>query len=289
MSERGGRADPHTAVMRELLVRYLDAWTPVVLRSHRRAAYIEAGRGEFAADALRVFAEFADKLAGHQLDVVLLRPVDGLEVPPGLSVRTVADPAGLTVTGPTLAHIDVVAGGLDEASAWRLVGSVAPGRAREVLLTLPTVPAGEVTGYRARLRKAGLACVAAVELADDRGNARLLLFATGDDKHLAIFKNELWAADEFAGIRYRDPHDVDHTLIDISLNPQLHPLRQALLRELARRGSATVADLQQHTLRETIYRPADTLRMLMSAASAGTISRDPAKGRLSPRTVLSCR
>lgn len=291
MSER---VDPHTAVLRELLVRYLDVWTPAVLRSHRRATYVEAGRDDVAVSALRVFGEFADRLAGHQLDVVILRAATGplaaalqeLGEPPGLSLRT-ADPTDLTVTGPMLAHLDA-GDTLDEAAVWRLVASLAPGKAREVLLTLPPATAAEVTGYRARLHEAGLDAVT-VELADDHGHAQLLLFATSDNKHLATFKNELWSADEFAGIRYRDPHDPEHTLVDISLTPQLLPLRRALLDELARRGPSTVADLQQHTLRETIYRPADAIGVLTSAVSAGTITREPPKGRMSPRTVVSHR
>ena len=294
MAARVERPDPHTAVMRELLVRYLDAWTPAVLRSHRRATYIEAGRDDFAAAALRVFGEFADRLAGHQLDVVIVGPLTSalteLGSQPGLSLRSVEDPDDLTVTGPVLAHLDVGAGGpLDEPAAWRLVASLVPGKAREVLLALPPAPADEVTAHRTRLRDAGLPYAVAVELADDDGHARLLLFATASDKHLATFKNELWAADEFAGIRYRDPRDAEHSLVDISLTPQLLPLRRALLDELARRGSCTVADLQQHTQHETIYRPADTVGVLTSAASAGAITREPAKGRLSPRTVVSCR
>ena len=289
------RPDPHTTVTRELLVRYLDAWTPVVLRSHRRATYVEAGRDDFAASALRVFGEFADRLAGHQLDVVIPRAIaDSLTTvlselgePPGLSLRTIEDPADLTVNGPTLAHIDIAADStLDEPAAWRLVASLAPGKAREVLLTLPSATTEDVTGYRTRLAAVGMTYAVTVELADDRGNARLLLFATGDPKHLATFKDELWAADEFAGIRYRDPGDAQHTLVDISLNPQVLPLRQTLLDELARRGSCTVAELQQHTLRETIYRPADTVRVLTTAASAGIIAREPPKGRMSPRTVV---
>lgn len=290
--------DPHTAVMREVLVRYLDAWTPTVLRSHRRATYLEAGRGDFAVNALRVFGEFGDRLAGHQLDVVVLGtstgPLDAvlreLGEPPGLSLRSVEEAADLAVTGPLLAHLDVVAGGvLDESDAWRLVASLARGKAREVLLALPPATAEQVTVYRTRLREAGLAYAVTVELADDDRQVQLLLFATGSGKHLATFKNELWAADEFAGIRYRDPRDVEHALVDISLNPQLLPLRRVLLDELARRGSCTVADLQQHTLHETIYRPADTIGVLTSAASAGAITRAPAKGRLSPRTVVTCR
>jgi hypothetical protein len=134
-----------------------------------------------------------------------------------------------------------------------------------------------------------LAFAVAVELTDDDGRAELVMFATGDSKHLATFKNEMWAADEFAGIRYRDPHDTERTLVDISLNPQLLPLRRVLLAELARRDSCTVAELQRHTLRETIYRPADTIGVLTSAASAGAISREPAKGRLTPRTVVGHR
>ncbi len=279
-------ADPHTAVLREVLVRYLDAWTPSVLRSHRRATYVEAGRDDVA--ALRVFGEFADRLAGHELDVVLLRAgATPEDTPPGLSVRTVDDPEDLTVTGPVLAHLDATDGGvLDEPTAWRVVDSLLPGKGREVLLALPPASAEQVRAHRARLRDAGLPYAVTVELADDDGNTRLLLFATGSDKHLTTFKNELWSADEFAGIRYRDPRDAEHALVDISLTPQLLPLRRVLLDELTRRGSCTVADLQRHTLHETIYRPADTIGVLTSAASAGAITREPAKGRLSPKTVV---
>lgn len=43
-----------------------------MLRSHRRATYVEAALDGPAADALRVFGEFANRLAGHRLVVVLL-------------------------------------------------------------------------------------------------------------------------------------------------------------------------------------------------------------------------
>ena len=189
-----------------------------------------------------------------------------------------------------LAYMDIVAGSaMDEPTVWRLVAKLAPGKAREVLLMLPQATPEQVAGYRTRLHEAGLTCATAVELADDNGHVQLLLFATKDTKHVARFKDELWAADEFAGIRYRDPGDPAHTLIDISLSPQVLPLRQILLGELARRGSCTVADLQQHTELETIYRTADAIRVLTTAASTGAIDREPAKGRLSLRTVVSHR
>jgi hypothetical protein len=289
MSARVGRPDPHLAVKREVLVRYLDAWTPVALRSHRGATYVESGDGDFVVDAFRVFGEFADRLDGHHLDMVIVGADAGSlqlgEPPAGLSVRSVVGPEDVAVAGPAFAHLDVVEGGaFAEEDAWRLVASLGQGKAREVLLTLPA--AEQVAEYRERLRAVGLACTVTVELVADDGRAQLLVFATGDSKHLAIFKNELWAADEFAGIRYRDPRDAERALVDISLTPKLLPLRRVLLAELARRGSCTVAELQQHTLLETIYRPADAVGALTSAASAGAISREPEKGRLTPRTVV---
>src|SRR5439155_4047718 len=140
-----------------------------------------------------------------------------------LSVRTVADAGDLRVSGPMLAHLD----------AWPLAASFARGKGHEVVVTAPEP--GE--DYRAQLRAAGLGCVVAVELVAEDGSADLLVFATGDSKHLATFKNELWSVDEFAGIRYRDPRDAEGILVDISLTPQLLPLRRALHAELARRGS----------------------------------------------------
>jgi hypothetical protein len=295
MTERVWSSDPHVAVRRDVLVRYLDAWTAVVLRSHRGGTYVESGESGFAGDAFRVFGEFADRLDGQHLDMVIAGVgadspvVRELGAPPaGLSVRAVADPGELKMTGPVLAHLDVVEGGtLAEADAWRLVASLARGKAREVVFTVPEVE--RAAEYRERLRAAGLASTVAVELVDEDGRAQLLVFATGDNRHLATFKNELWAVDEFAGIRYRDPRDAEHTLVDISLAPQLVPLRRVLLAELARRGSCSVADLQKHTLLETIYRPADAVGALTSAVSAGDITREPEKGRLTPRTIVRHR
>ncbi len=295
MSERVRRRDPHRAVKREVLVRYLDAWAPVALRSHRRATYVDSADSDFVVDALRVFVESADLLADHYLDMVIVGAVADSEVlrelrelPAGLSVRSVADLEDLRVDGPALAHLDVVEGStFVEADMWRWLASLGRGKAREVLLTLPAEE--PMTDYRGRLRAVGLVCTVAVELVAEDGQSQLMVFATGDTKHLAIFKNELWAVDEFAGIRYRDPRDAVRTLVDIALTPQLLPLRRVLLAELARRGSCTVAELQRHTLLETIYRPADAVGALTSAATAGAITREPQKGRLGPRTVVGHR
>lgn len=294
MSEDVGRQDPHTAVKQELLVRYLDAWTPTVLKAYRRASYLEACRDNSAVVALRVFGEFADRLAGHQLDVAVLRhegrSVDGaaeaqlaaLGELAGLSLRAVAAPAELALSGPTLAHLDLA----DERLAWQLVESLAANPHSELLLIVRQATAERVTEYRQRLVAAGLPQVAHVELVDDSERAQLALFATSTDKHLTAFKDALWAVDEYAGIRYRDPRDPERSLIDISLHPQLLPLRRSLLAKLREHGEHSVADLQRHTLSETIYRPADAIQVLTSLASSGAVSRDPEKGRLTPRAMV---
>jgi len=184
MSERAGRRDPHLAVKREVLVRYLDAWTPVALRSHRGATYVEFGNSDFVVDAFRVFSEFADRLAGHHLDMVIVgASADsavswGLGEPPaGLSVGSVGDPANLTVVGPMLAHLDLVEdSALAESDVWRWVASLARGKAREVLLTLPATD--EVTDYGRRLGAVGLAYTVTV-----RVGRRRWPDATADIRH----------------------------------------------------------------------------------------------------------
>lgn len=246
-----------------MLVRYLDAWTAKALRSQRGGTYVECGG--FAADAIRVFGEFSDRLDGHHLELVVVGSAVPEGVPDGLAVRVAEDPRDLGLTGPVLTH-------LDGPAAWPLLEPMARGKGHEVVVT---APAG---------RHPERGC--AVELVAEDGETRLLVFLTADEKHLTTFKSELWAVDEFAGIRYRDPRDPEGTLVDISLTPQLLPLRRALLAELARRGSRTVAELQRFTLLETIYRPEDAVGALGSAVTAGEATRDPEKGRLTPRTAI---
>lgn len=251
-----------------MLVRYLDAWTATVLRSPRGGTYVECG--DFAADAFRVFGEFADRLTERRLEAVLVGRDSPGGAPDGLVVRCVGDLRDVDVPGPMLAHL---------SGAWP--PALVRGKAHEVLLTdEPGVD------HRDRLRAAGPACVVAVDLVAANGTARTVVFATADSRHLATFKNELWAADEFAGIRFRDPRDAEGTLVDISLTPQLLPLRRALLAELRRRGSATVAELQGFTLLETIYRAEDAVGALAAAVTAGQAVREPEKGRLTSRVVL---
>jgi len=144
-----------------------------------------------------------------------------------------------------------------------------------------------VDAYRADLRTAGFPLAAAVELVASSGAGELMVFATGLVKSLEAFKETLWAVDEFAGVRYRDPGDPERHLIDISLNPHPGPLRRELLHRLGTAGPATVTELRTFALTETVYRAADANRVLQILLTGGAVQRDPQHGRLGGDVVIS--
>jgi three-Cys-motif partner protein len=146
-----------------------------------------------------------------------------------------------------------------------------------------------VTCYRTALGRAGLGLVTHVELVDDGGYAQLLFFATASDTSLDRFKDELWAVDEFAGVRYSDPRDHDHALLDISLEPHLGPLRRALVDRVEVTGGCPAEELRRYTRTETIYRAQDAFRALGGLVAAGRLGRDPQRGRLTAGTVIRPR
>jgi hypothetical protein len=302
-----GPAAAHTAVKRELLVRYLDAWAPAALHGARKATFVLAyavAADDSAVAALRVFGEFADLLARHKLTVIVLAPdSDGLAgpldavrqelgAPPGLAVRPVIGPLDavhdeLAATGGTagavLAYLDTAGGAPPSLDT---VTAVARSKAGEVLVTMDPLAPPEIDTYRRALRKAGFQHVTHVELVDTAGAAQLLVYATTSARNAERFKDALWAVDEYAGVRYRDPRDREHSLLDISLSPSLGPLRRALLDRVAQVGECTAADLREYTVTETVYRAADATKALTALAGAGAVTREPSKGRLTPETRI---
>lgn len=300
--------DQHGAVVRELLVRYLDTWTPAALHAARRVTYAATGADRLAIDALRVFGEFADRLAGHHLAMVVAAPTPEsarsltarlaavhteVGAPPDLTFHVVAAELVPALTGqaafgsPVFAYVDGTAVPPEDATLTALGAN----RGSEVLLTLDPDTAGRsapalVGHYRALLRDSGLPAVVHVELVDETGRSRLIMFATGKHRHLERFKDELWAVDEFAGVRYRDPRDENGALLDISLAPDVGPLRRAVLRLLADSGPQQVAALRRYVLDETLYRVGDLARLLPGLLASGAVARSPVKGRLAPDTVV---
>jgi hypothetical protein len=311
---------PHAAVKHELLVRHLDAWTPAALHGRKRATYVEAyadcGEADGSAEAaLRVFGEFADLLDRHELAMVLVgddsRRLNKLakrltevaaefDSPAGLSMHTAAGGCAKSLM-PALRETksmgSPIFGWFDSYGSTApppdAVSGIAANKASEVLLSLsPDSLEGtgsypnRVSTYRNSLGKAGLGLAAHVELVDSSGEAELLLFGTTSDKALEKFKDELWAIDEYAGIRYRDPRDQEHTLLDISLQPNVGPLRRALAEHIAHTGESTMATLRTWAVRETTYRATDAMKAVQALVSAGVVERSPTAGRLSPDTVI---
>jgi len=291
---------------REVLVRHLETWAPAALHRARRATYVhgyaDADSGALAEAALRVFAEQSDLVRGRELTMIAvgenvtqvaarLDAVAAVEA--GLTVHTVSGGTdqrlGVALKAVGAARVPLL-GFLDASSASEppaptTVAALAVGKPAEVLLALAPGVVTEVAAYRAELRAAGFPLAAAVELVEG-SQGQLLVFATGLGKSLEGFKETLWAVDEYAGVRYRDPGDPERHLIDISLNPHPGPLRRELLRHLETVGSATVTELRTFALTETVYRAADASRVLQALLTAGAVSREPEHGRLGGEVVI---
>ena len=127
---------------------------------------------------------------------------------------------------------------------------------------------------------------AAVDLVDRAGSVETVSFGAHDERALTVFKDELWALDEYAGIRFRDPGDPRRTPLDISLNPALGPLRRAVCARLGE-GPLTLDELRAWALGATIYRADDVTRAVTELHHNGTVRRDPPGGRLTLATTLS--
>jgi hypothetical protein len=284
--------DSIATIKRELLVRHLEAWAPAALHRGRRATYVHGyadAAPELAEAALRVFTEQSDLVRGRELTMIALgeEPV-ALAVPPsgaGLTVHSMGGgtekmvPAAIRATGasrvPLLGFLDASA---TDTPGPATLAALTTGKPAEALVVLPAGTPGE--DCRAALHTAGFPLVAAVELALSDEPGPIVVYATELGKNLESFKEQLWAVDEFAGVRYRDPRDPERHMLDISLNPHPGPLKRELLTHLAESGPRTVTDLRTYALTETVYRASDATRVLHALLDAGSVSRRPEHGRL---------
>ncbi|MGY3519901.1 hypothetical protein ACVMYR_26695 [Micromonospora sp. PTRAS2] len=295
---------PTDAVLRELLVRQLDAWLPAALHRARRAtlALAYAGTDAGGADAaLRVVGEHADRLRGFRLTVLVLAEGDETlparlgavesTLPAEVAVHVVpGDPARLPVAlkaaGAAGAPLLTLAHGAAPTPA--LLAAARSGRPADLLLvTAPDAP------LRPALDAAGFPLVAEVDLlaappppgsAGDEGLR--LAFATGSDRSLQAFKDALWAADGPTGVRYRDPADPQGRAVDVGPEVDPGPLGRELLAELAR-GPRTVTELRRFALTSTVYRAADANRAVADLLDAGAVARDPEHGKLGGDVLIS--
>jgi hypothetical protein len=283
---------PVEAVTAELLVRYLDSWIPGALHSSRRVTFVQCRPQTVdPAAAVRVFAEFADRMKGRRVSLIFVAPdvsalPDDLELPAELGVYPVAGAAATHLTAalsaaqaggaPTLTYAETTEG-LDQ-----LATAVAAGKPPEILLL---TEAGTHREVGETLRTTGFDLISSVELVAD-GEVRLLVFATRSAKSLEVFKDELWQLDEYAGVSIRDPHDPDAQLLDIALTPQPGPLRRQILAYLTENGERTVTEVRRFALTETVYRVSDATHVLTALVSGGALTRHPSGGRLAGDTVV---
>ena len=310
------RPGPHTAIKRELLVRLLDAWLPMALHGTRRATYLDAyATGQSVAAALGVVAEFPDLLARRRLSVVLVA-ADGDELALTADVAAVrrrrrhagrgvgTDRAAAARRWPTApgdagrrpaarlprrGRVAATAGRPEPTLADLLTGARTQALvALDATAFAPERPAEAIERYRAALAGVGPGSVACVELVATDDRAEMLLFRTPTPRALEIFKDALWAVDEYAGVRFRDPRDPGpRAARHLAAARTPGPLRRALLGHLAGAGARTVADLRRYALAETVYRAADVVPVLTAMVAAGAVRRDPAKGRLTADAVIS--
>jgi hypothetical protein len=291
------------AVKRELLVRHLEAWAPAALHRGRKVAYAhgyaDADGGAAAEEAVRILADQPDLARGRELSMLVIgsdlaaieerlkRAQQEAGAAGGFGVHTISGgtderlEVGLKALGaqrvPLLGYLDASAG---EPPAVTTVAALTAGKPAEVLLFLPA-------GTPAEPYRAGWPLFTEVELATGEEPGQVLAFGTTSGKSLEGFKDALWAVDEFAGVRYRDPGDPERHLIDISLTPHPGPLRRELLAHLAASGPATVTELKTFGLTATIYRAADVVRVLHTLIDSGTVAREPVHGRLGGDVVIS--
>lgn len=162
--------------------------------------------------------------------------------------------------------------------------STAPGSA----LPAPGPPASVSGSVQASLVRAGFPLATQVDLVPiDGSSARRLALGTGHDRSLEAFKDILWAVNEDAGIRYRDPADPAQHLLHLAADPEPGPLCRELLAELARTGPRTVTELRRHALTATPYRSIDVRRALTEMLTTGAATRDPEHGRLGGNVVIT--
>lgn len=301
-------------VTRELLVRYLDVWTPAALHSAKRVTFAYAWSGSSGSDdrtqagdqgeahaataeaALRGLAEFEDLLRARRLTYLVVGPDAGvgahlqrvqadLRTPANLAVHTVnGQPeqllaAAMTAAGsggaPLLVYAHV---------ATPVAGLHRAGRPVEQIAVLPV---GDWVRQREALHANGFTLTTGVEFRAADGDACLVSLATDRANSLDAFKNALWSVDEYAGVRYRDPTDPDGHLQDISLEPNPGPLRRALLGHLDAAGPQTVTQLRHFALAETIYRASDATRVISALRHTGAVTIDAPHGRLSGDVVVA--
>jgi len=142
--------------------------------------------------------------------------------------------------------------------------------------------------YRDVVATAGFAHVLDFELADKRSNLLYLVYGTNHPTGVGKMKDAMWRVDAFRGIGYRDPRDPGQETLPIEPDPRTSPLRRLLLAHLEtrERHQATLDQLRDYVLLQTVYRPAQTREVVKALLQQRAVDRTPARGQLSGATLV---
>jgi len=158
---------------------------------------------------------------------------------------------------------------------WRRVAGLAPREKKPFL----------VATYRQSLQRAGFRFVVSFEMLDEQGHDLHLVFGTSHPAGLRKMKEAMWTVDPLGGLRFRDPSDPEQGLLDFTIDPDLGPLTRSLLAVLGR-GPRTLAQLKDHALVETVYRPPHARMVVQKLLRQGALKREPLRGHLTNGTLI---
>jgi three-Cys-motif partner protein len=244
---------------------------PPVYRHGDHATMLLPALAEAGARDGPIFA-FLDSFGGPDIPLETTRQIAAV---PSSEVLVTFGTRFLIRFGEAQAHQregDRIFGG----AAWRRVGGLAPHEKKPFL----------VSAYRQSLERAGYRYVVSFEMLDEKGHDLHLVFGTSSRRGLERMKDAMWRVDKVRGVSYQDPRDPGQIPLFELDTPNIEPLIHALLGRLAH-GQRTLADLKDHTLLETVYRPPHATTAVRRLLDRGTVTREPATGRLREETLIS--
>lgn len=148
---------------------------------------------------------------------------------------------------------------------WRdlVLTSQSPGEKKERLVTL----------YRRILRDAGFPLVLTFELVDERSHAFLLIYGSSSEVGLTRMKDAMWQVDTVTGSRFRDPRDVNQTILELNEGPNLTLLENQILAELKNVNSpVSLTHLKRFALLETLFRATHAVTAVNNLERNGAVT-----------------
>lgn len=141
---------------------------------------------------------------------------------------------------------------------------------------------------REALKRAGFPHTLVFEMIDELGHLLYLIFGTRRPKGVEKMKEAMWGVDTTSGVRYIDPKIPNQQALDLELEPDTGPLRRILLEHLrAAPNGRSVAQLEEYTILETVYRPTQVIPLLQRMRDDQDIRVSP--GRIIGTSTVSVR